>query len=110
MNPRLRAWSEGVGAVGFGGGWVFGEGEYQLGVVGIGDDVDAVFACDVGEGAYVDIEESRALRGALRDAADDLGGIRAERREVDSLGAVREKRGDPVQGLSLDTGGAEAGC
>ncbi|KAJ1164562.1 hypothetical protein NDU88_004998 [Pleurodeles waltl] len=88
MKPRLRAWSEGVGAVpravgheessqavGLDAGGVLGEGKYQLSVVGVGGDVDVVFAYDVGEGAHVDIEESRAERGALWDAADDLGGV-----------------------------------
>ncbi|KAJ1122232.1 hypothetical protein NDU88_000735 [Pleurodeles waltl] len=48
--------------VGLGAGGVLGEGEYKLGVVGVGGDDDVVLAYDVGEGAHVDIEECRAER------------------------------------------------
>ncbi|KAJ1123508.1 hypothetical protein NDU88_001977 [Pleurodeles waltl] len=60
--PGVVPGGRGVAEVGLGAGGVLGEGEYKLGVVGVGGDDDVMLANDVGEGAHVDIEECRAER------------------------------------------------
>ncbi|KAJ1130952.1 hypothetical protein NDU88_009296 [Pleurodeles waltl] len=88
MNPMLRAWTVGFGAVqrvadhqesshaeGVGLGGVLGEREDQLGIVGVGDDVEVVGSGDVSERGHVDIEEGRAEGRTLGYAADDFGDL-----------------------------------
>ncbi|KAJ1205825.1 hypothetical protein NDU88_001251 [Pleurodeles waltl] len=61
--------------IGFGGGRVVGEGEDELGVVGVGDDVEVVTAGHLCEGGHVNVEQRWAQGGALGDAADDVVGF-----------------------------------
>ncbi|KAJ1196643.1 hypothetical protein NDU88_000509 [Pleurodeles waltl] len=88
-------------------GRVVGEGEDQLGVVGVQDDVEVVGLGDVSKRGHVDVEEGRAEGRTLGYATDDFGGLRAEWGEADSLGSAGEKGGDPVQGSVVDSSIAE---
>ncbi|KAJ1165452.1 hypothetical protein NDU88_005880 [Pleurodeles waltl] len=94
--------------VGFGSVRVLGEGEDELGVVGIGEDVEVVLAGHLCEGCHVNIEQHRAEGRTLGYAADDVGGFGLEGKEADSLGAAGEEGCGPVEGFFLDPSFVEA--
>ncbi|KAJ1210759.1 hypothetical protein NDU88_006121 [Pleurodeles waltl] len=54
---------------------VFREGEDELSVICVGNYVDVVGLCNVGEGGYVNVEERGAERRSLGNATDDSGGF-----------------------------------
>lgn len=56
-----------------------GEGEDQLSVVGVGDNVESMLPDDGCEQGHIHVEESGSQRGALRHSAADFCGFRVER-------------------------------